>query len=64
MKLGHTFTEWEIIQDDLPVATANDRAEIDRYAFQYVEDGDLEVWEIKKTLVAKFSSTKSMRKKK
>jgi len=62
MKLGTVLTEWEIIQDDLSVAGANDRAELQRYVMQYLEDGDLEVWEVKRTLVEKVTHSKHLRK--
>ena len=62
MKLGTVLTEWEIIQDDMCVSGANDRTELQRYVLQYLEDGDLEVWEVKRTLVEKVSHSKHLRK--
>ena len=62
MRLGTELVEWEIIQDDVCVAGSNDRAEISRYVMQYLEDGDLEVWQVKRTLVEKASHSKHLRK--
>ena len=51
IKLGVSYTEWEILQDDLCVVSSNSREELSHYIFQYLEDGDLEIWEVKRTLV-------------
>lgn len=62
-KLGTVYTEWEIFDEDGNcVAGANDRAELQRYVMQYLEDGDLEIWEVKRTLVEKVSHSKHLRK--
>ena len=62
MKLGTELIEWEIIQDDMCVVGSNNREELSRYVMQYLEDGDLEVWEVKRTLVEKVSHSKHARK--
>lgn len=64
MKLGDSFVEWEIVQDDMCVVVCNNKEETDRYAMQYVEDGDIEIWEVKRKLIAKASSSASLRKNK
>ena len=61
-KLNDTFIEWEIVQDGMCVVACNNREETNRYAMQYVEDGDIEIWKVQRTLVAKASSSASLRK--
>ena len=51
MKLGKTLIEWEIIQDDRCVVACHNRDELNQYVWQYLEDADVEVWEVKRTLV-------------
>ena len=53
MRIGESFKEWEILEGDMCVTSSNDFDETMRYATQYVEDGDLEIWEVKRTLIAK-----------
>lgn len=62
MKLNESYTEYELWQDDMCVAASNDKSEIGRYAMQYVEDGPVEIYEVKKTLIATASKTSSVHK--
>lgn len=57
-RLGTTFTEWEILQDDMCVTASNSREELNHYIPQYIEDGNLEIWEVKRTLVQTFTKVK------
>lgn len=60
MKINESYTEYELWQDDMCVAASNDKMEIGRYAMQYVEDGPVEVYEVKKTLIIMASSSASV----
>jgi hypothetical protein len=51
MKLGTERIDYELIQDDMVQVATNDREEMQRYVMQYLEDGGLEVWEVKRTLI-------------
>lgn len=59
MKLGTTYTEYELIQNDMVQVATNDRDEMQHYVFQYMEDGPLEVWEVKRELITTVTNKKA-----
>jgi hypothetical protein len=63
IRLGVSYTEWEILQDDLCVVASNTREELSHYIPQYLEDGDLEIWEVKRTLVQTFTKARKAQEK-
>jgi hypothetical protein len=63
MNLGKEFIEYELIQDDMVQVATNDRGEMQHYVMQYLEDGDLEVWEVKRTLITKATNGKKASEK-
>ena len=62
-RLGETFLEWEILQEDMCVTACNNREELQHYVWQYLEDGDLEVWEVRRTLTQIFKKPRGVKEK-
>jgi hypothetical protein len=50
LPIGTVDKSWEIMQDDVLVVAADCKKELEHYAWQYLQDGDIEIWEVKRTL--------------
>lgn len=51
LPLGTIDKYWEIVQDDIPVVVVDAKGALGHYIVQYIEDGDVEVWEVKRKLI-------------